>query len=125
MRTNGVRTLAAWCLGRGCNHFSVLDVSGYPDDVAAPEFRARGCAQLRHCGQKLRPHTKESSCGIVETHVSFAILHLDAPPSETRWYQRRHFETPRLESTCWRRASLMSTALVSVERALKRLPDLE
>jgi hypothetical protein len=20
MRNNGVRTLAAWCLGRGCNH---------------------------------------------------------------------------------------------------------
>jgi hypothetical protein len=20
MRSNGVRTLAAWCLGRGCNH---------------------------------------------------------------------------------------------------------
>jgi len=23
MRANGVRTLAAWCLGRGCNHFRV------------------------------------------------------------------------------------------------------
>jgi hypothetical protein len=79
MRANGMRTLAAWCLGRGCIHFRVLDESGYPDDVAAPEFRACGCAQLRHCGQKLRPRTKESSCGIVETHVSFAILHLDAP----------------------------------------------
>jgi hypothetical protein len=29
MRTKGVRTLAAWCLGRGCDHFLVLDVSGY------------------------------------------------------------------------------------------------
>jgi hypothetical protein len=27
------RTLAAWCLGRGCNYFRVLDVSNYPDDV--------------------------------------------------------------------------------------------
>jgi hypothetical protein len=27
MRANGVRTLAAWCLGRGCNRFRVLDVS--------------------------------------------------------------------------------------------------
>ena len=26
MRENGVHTLAAWCLGRGCNHFRVLDV---------------------------------------------------------------------------------------------------
>ena len=32
MRANGVRTLAAWCLGRGCNHYRVLYVSGYPDD---------------------------------------------------------------------------------------------
>jgi len=23
MRANAVRTLAAWCLGRGCNHFRV------------------------------------------------------------------------------------------------------
>jgi hypothetical protein len=27
MRANGVRTLAARCLGRGCNHYRVLDVS--------------------------------------------------------------------------------------------------
>jgi hypothetical protein len=27
MRANGVRALAAWCLGRGCYHFRVLDVS--------------------------------------------------------------------------------------------------
>jgi hypothetical protein len=27
MRANGVRTLAAWCLGRGCNHCRVFDVS--------------------------------------------------------------------------------------------------
>jgi hypothetical protein len=22
MRSNGVRTLAAWCLGRGCDHYA-------------------------------------------------------------------------------------------------------
>jgi hypothetical protein len=33
MRANGVRTLAAWRLGRGCNYFRVLDVSDYPDDL--------------------------------------------------------------------------------------------
>jgi hypothetical protein len=27
MRANGVRTLAAWCLGRGYDHFQVVDVS--------------------------------------------------------------------------------------------------
>src|SRR5665647_1698272 len=31
MRTNSVGTLTAWCLGRGCNHHSILDVSSYPD----------------------------------------------------------------------------------------------
>jgi hypothetical protein len=36
MRENGVLTLAVWCLGRGCNHRSILDVSGCPDDVAVP-----------------------------------------------------------------------------------------
>jgi len=28
MRANGVRTLAAWCLGRGCNQFRVQRKSG-------------------------------------------------------------------------------------------------
>jgi hypothetical protein len=32
MRANGVRTLAAWCLGRVCVRHRVLDVSGYPDE---------------------------------------------------------------------------------------------
>ena len=41
MRANGVRTLAAWCLGRGCNHFRVLDVSGYAGDVPLPSFGPR------------------------------------------------------------------------------------
>jgi hypothetical protein len=26
MRANGVRTLAAWYLGRGCNNYRVVDV---------------------------------------------------------------------------------------------------
>jgi hypothetical protein len=41
MRANGVRTLAAWCLGRGSNHFRVLDVSGYAGDVPLPSFGPR------------------------------------------------------------------------------------
>jgi hypothetical protein len=36
MRANGVHTLAAWWLGRGCNHHFILDVSSYPDDVLVP-----------------------------------------------------------------------------------------
>jgi hypothetical protein len=48
MRANGVRTLAAWCLGRGCNHFRVLDVSAYADDVPVPggASRWRKCRRL-------------------------------------------------------------------------------
>src|SRR5450830_1642453 len=38
MRENGVRTLAAWCLARDCNHHRVVDVSGYPDDLSVPSF---------------------------------------------------------------------------------------
>jgi len=38
MRANGVRTLAMWCLSRGCNHFRVLDVTDYRDDVAVSSF---------------------------------------------------------------------------------------
>ena len=34
MRANGVHTPAAWCLGRGCNYYRVLDVSAYPDELA-------------------------------------------------------------------------------------------
>jgi hypothetical protein len=33
MRANGVRTLAALCLGRGCHHHFILDVSGYSNDA--------------------------------------------------------------------------------------------
>jgi hypothetical protein len=35
-RTNDVRTLAAWCLGRGCGHRLILRVSNYPDNVPVP-----------------------------------------------------------------------------------------
>jgi hypothetical protein len=31
MHVNGVRTLAAWCFGRGCHHHFILDASNYPD----------------------------------------------------------------------------------------------
>jgi hypothetical protein len=33
MLANGERTLAAWCLGRGCNPCRVVDVIDYVDDV--------------------------------------------------------------------------------------------
>jgi len=60
MRANGVRTLAAWCLGRGCDHFRVLDVSGYPDDVPVPSFGPRlRCERCGHLGADARPNWNE------------------------------------------------------------------
>jgi hypothetical protein len=51
MRANGVRTLAAWCLGRGCDHFRIVDVSAYADDLPVPSFgprlRCERCGHLR------------------------------------------------------------------------------
>jgi hypothetical protein len=32
-RANGVRTFAAWCLGRGCKYFRFFDVGADTDDV--------------------------------------------------------------------------------------------
>jgi hypothetical protein len=49
MRANGVHTLAAWCLGRGCDHFRVLDVSGYSNDVPVPSFGPRHRYELVGC----------------------------------------------------------------------------
>jgi hypothetical protein len=60
MRANRVRTLAAWCLGRGCNHHRVLDVSRYPDDVAVPSFGPRlRCERCGHLGADARPNCQE------------------------------------------------------------------
>jgi hypothetical protein len=50
MRGNGVRTLAVRCLGRGCNHYSTLDVSGYSDEVPVPSFGPR--MRCERCGQR-------------------------------------------------------------------------
>jgi hypothetical protein len=60
MRANGVRTLAAWCLGRGCNHFRVLDVSGFGDDLPVPSFGPRlRCERCGHLGADARPNWNE------------------------------------------------------------------
>jgi hypothetical protein len=51
MRANGVHTLAVWCGGRGCHHHSVLDVSGYGDDLPVPSFGPRlRCERCGHLG---------------------------------------------------------------------------
>jgi hypothetical protein len=61
MRANGVRTLAAWCLGRDCNHHRVLDVSAYPDDQPVPSFGPRlRCERGGHLGADARPNWNET-----------------------------------------------------------------
>jgi hypothetical protein len=61
MRANGERLHAAWCLGRGCNHFRVLDVSGYPDDLPVPSFSPRlRCERCGHLGADARPNWQDS-----------------------------------------------------------------
>ena len=56
----GVRTLAGWCLGRGCNHQRVVDVSAYPDDVTVPSFGPRlRCEVYGHRGAEARPKWSE------------------------------------------------------------------
>ena len=55
MRENGVRMLTAWCLGRGCHHHFVLDVSGYPTDLPVPSFGPRlRCTRCGHLGANAR-----------------------------------------------------------------------
>ncbi len=56
MRANGVRTLDAWCLGQGCDHYRVLEVGGYADDVPVPWFGPRlRRERCGHLGADARP----------------------------------------------------------------------
>ena len=60
MRANGVHTLAVWCSGRGCYHEAVLDVAGYPDDIAVPAFGPRMvCTVCGAIGADARPNWQE------------------------------------------------------------------
>jgi len=60
MRQNGVRTLAAWCSARGCNHQAVIDVEQFGDDVPVPSFGPRlRCERCGHLGADVRPNWQE------------------------------------------------------------------
>jgi hypothetical protein len=62
MRANGVRTLAAWCIGRGCGHQRVTDVERYGDDVPVPWFGPYlRCERCGHLGADARPNWNERS----------------------------------------------------------------
>jgi hypothetical protein len=62
IRAKGIRTLAAWCLGRGCNHHRVLDVDTYPDDVLVPSFGPR--LRCEHCGHGGAPSPQLQKNGL-------------------------------------------------------------
>jgi hypothetical protein len=62
MRANGVHTLAVWCCGRGWSHQSVLDVSGYIDDLPMPAFSPRMvCTVCGAIGADARPNSNEKN----------------------------------------------------------------
>jgi C4-type Zn-finger protein len=67
MRANGVRILEAWCSGRGCNNYRVINVDSYADDVPVPSFGPKmHCERCGHRGADVRPNwSKRPSVGAV------------------------------------------------------------
>ncbi len=60
MRANGVRTLAIYCGGRGCNHHRIIDASAYSNDVPVPSFGPRMvCTVCGAIGADARPNWNE------------------------------------------------------------------
>jgi len=60
MRPNRIHSLDAWCLARGCNRHSVVDVNALPDDVPVPSIGPRlRCACIGHLGADARPNRSE------------------------------------------------------------------
>ncbi len=59
-RANGVRTLAVWCVGRGCGRDAVIDVERYANNVPVPWFGPRmRCERCGHIGADARPNWSE------------------------------------------------------------------
>ena len=59
-RANGVRTLAVWCGGCGCDHEQIIDVSAYSDNVLVPAFGPRMvCTFCGAIGADARPNWNE------------------------------------------------------------------
>jgi hypothetical protein len=57
MRSLGVRTLDAWCTGRGCNHHTVVAVDHFADELPLLSFGPRlRCQACGHLGADARPN---------------------------------------------------------------------
>ena len=65
MRQNGVRLLAITCGAVWCNHYAVLDVDAFADNLVVPSFGPRMvCAVCGAIGADARPNWNEraSAC---------------------------------------------------------------
>src|SRR5450830_1925671 len=86
MRANGVRTLAASCLGRDGNHHRVLDMSGYPGDLPVPSFGPRlRCEVCGHRGADVRPNWNEMYKQEPNTRASSAFKIRERPCQKLRF----------------------------------------
>jgi hypothetical protein len=57
MRENGVRSLAVWCLGRDCEHQTVLDADHMAADIEIPSIGPKlRCSRCGHLGADARPN---------------------------------------------------------------------
>src|ERR1035437_7905008 len=65
-----------WCLGRGCNHFRILDVSAYSDDVPVPSFGLRV-----QCNQPQLADRRRDQRGRLLSVASPISEHFEHPPS--------------------------------------------
>ena len=62
MRANGVRSLAAWCVGRDCHHDGVVDVEHLSRRGAGAWFGPRmRCTMCGAIGADARPNWSEAA----------------------------------------------------------------
>jgi hypothetical protein len=60
MRENGVRSLAIWCLGRGCEHQTSLNVDHMAAEIEIPTIGPRMvCTRCGFVGADARPNWSE------------------------------------------------------------------
>src|ERR1035437_8957002 len=110
MRANCVRTLAAWCLGRGCDHFWVVDVSAYPDYLPAPSF---GPNRLRSLFASATTLSQCSSC-FGEATSALPRVKLRSLQAIARWRRSRCITTKAI-----RRASIWRDNWSSSDRPMR------
>jgi hypothetical protein len=104
MRANGVHTLAVWCGGRGCHHHSVLDVSGYGDDLPVPSFGPRlRCERCGHLGCRRAAELERDAQARADHWGEQVTRESDLPPTPDirlmSWHVR-FVPTPGIQFYC-------------------------